>query len=307
MGYRLLIFGLMATLLTSCSLYDERDDCCYQIRLHYHETIDGVDLYKQDIKSMQHLLFDSEGYFIRWIDSPADHSQDVDITGLDNGEYTVITVANATDKTLFEDYDHISTFRLVHNGHYTRTRSESEDYADSDKLYWHKVTFTVDGTSKVIDCPLSNLHCHLHVTANWKGVPKQSGLWTIRLFHVHTEYQAGNVGLEIRERQFPVETNKRGDYRKDADTFNFELEGVLTTFRWTNARLPKLQIWCDDEPATTMMDLAKAFDEWGWYPDRAQVQEYWIDLQIGDDGSVDMRASGEARVNDWIDGGTIGY
>lgn len=307
MKMRLLILGLLATLLTGCSLDDDRDECCYQIRLHYHETIDGEDQFERDIKSMQHLLYDSEGFFIRMIESTADNPQDVDISGLDNGEYTVITVANATEKTLFEDYEHISTFRLVHNARYTRTRSENEDYANSDELYWRKVTFTVDGTSKVIDCPLSNIHCHLHVTANWKGIPKQMGLWTLRLFHVHTEYMAGEVGLVIRERQHPVETNQRGNHRIDADTFNFELEGEFITFRWTNERLPKLQIWCEDESATTMMDLQKAFEEWGWYPDRAQVQDYWINLQIGDDGSVDMRASGEARVNDWIDGGTIGY
>lgn len=309
MRFRLLIFGLLATLLTSCSLDDDRDECCYQVRLHFHETVDGVDMFPEDIKSMRHLLFDSEGRFIDWIGSTQKNSQDVDVSGLNNGSYTVITVANATDKTFFEDYDYISTFRLYHQDQFTRTRDGEKtiEYANTDELYWRKVEFTIDGTPQVIDCPLSNIHCHLHVRAEWKGVPQQSGLWTMRLYNVHTEYQAGETGLVIKDRLFPVETERCGTHRIEADTFNFELDGEFITFRWTNDEQPMLQIWCDEEPVTPLMDLEKAFQEWGWYPDRAQIQEYWIELLIDYDGSVEMRASGKMNVGDWINGGIIGY
>lgn len=310
MNIRLLTFGLLATLLTGCSLEDDRDECRYQVRLHYHETVDGVDQFQQDIKSMRHLLFDSDGRFVQWLGSTQNGSQDVDIGGLGNGTYTVITVANATEKTLFEDYDNINTFRVVHNARYTRSRADDgdeSDYANTDELYWRKVTFTFDGTPQVVDCPLSNIHCHLHVRAEWKGVPKQSGLWTMRLYNVHTEYLAGETGLIINNRSHPVETDRTGTHRIESDTFNFELESEFVTFRWTNDEIPMLQIWCEDEPVTPLMDLKKAFDEWGWYPDRAQIQDYCIELLIGNDGTVDMRASGRANVGDWIDGGIIGY
>lgn len=304
---RLLILGLLATLLTGCSLEDERDECCYQIRLHYHETVDGVDLFQQDIKSMRHLLYDSEGRFVRWIDSPASHPQDVDISDLESGAYTVVTVANATDKTLFENYDQLSTFRLRHDGQYAGTRSEVTNHDNSDELYWHMVSFTIDNQPKVIDCPLANIHCHLHVRAEWKGLPQQNGRWTMRLFGVPTEFLAGEVGLVIRHISHPVMSMARTNHQVGTSNFNFELEAEFITCRWTNSDLPALQIWCDDEPASPLMDLEKAFQEWGWYPDRALIQDYWIELLIGNDGSVDMRAGGRANVSDWIDGGTIGY
>lgn len=301
---RLLILGLLSTLLTGCSLEDERDECCYQIRLHYHETVDGVDLFQQDIKSMRHLLYDSEGRFVRWIDSPASHPQDVDISDLESGAYTVVTVANATDKTLFENYDQLSTFRLIHNARY-QDSAKDDDYGNSDELYWHMTGFTINGSPQVIDCPLSNIHCHLHVRAAWKGVPRQVGQWTMRLYDVYTGYQTGEVGLTVRDRDFPAQVSAMCTQRVGTSVFNFELECEFITFRWTNEVLPTLQIWCDDEPVTKGMDLAKAFQEWGWYPDRAQIQEYWIDLTIHDDGSVDMRQGGSLGIRDWIDGGTI--
>ncbi len=301
----LLTLGLLATLLTSCSLDDDRDECCYQVRLYYHETVDGIDLYEQDVKSIRHLLYDSLGTFIREVFADYRTPQTVDIGDLDNGTYTVISVANATEKTLFEKMEDLSQFELVLNSQSTGTRSGSDIYDNADELYWSKVTFHINNTAQEIDCPLSNIHCHLHVRAEWKGVPKQVGRWTMRLFDVNMGYLAGSAGLTIREREFPTHTGYFADHMVVSSVFNFELECEFITFRWTNERLPILQIWCDDEPVTKMMDLEIAFQEWGWFPDRAQIQDYWIDLVISEDGSVEMRPGGSIGIHDWVDGGSI--
>lgn len=306
MERRLWLTLLLATLLTSCALEDDREECCEQAILYFHETIAGTDRFEQDIHSLRHFVFDDKGNYIQEIMSNPKNIREVSLSGFDYGRYTMITVANSSERTRFEGLDCLRSFMLCLSDA-ARSRQQTDDtaYGNADELYWNRTVFTVDGENKTYYCPLSNLHCHLHVTASWKGVPRQRGLWTMRLYDVSTGYELGSVGLRIDEWEHPRQTGQFGDHRAVCSVFNFELDASFVTCRWSNRHVPTLQIWCGDEPVTRPMDLEKAFAEWGWYPDRTLVQEYWLELLIGDDGSVEMRQGGQANVHDWIDGGTI--
>ena len=299
-----ILLALLLT-LTGCSLEDERDECCYQARLIFHETIAGTDRFEDDIRTMRHFVFDDKGNYMQEVMSDPLNIREVSLTGLDDGPYTMLTIANSTGKTAFGDSVRLETF-MIFLAELAGTRQDTDTrlYGNTDELYWNRVDFTVDGESHVYYCPLSNIHCHLHVRAEWKGVPRQQGEWTMRLYGVSDAYQLGEEGLAIDEWHYPLQNDEYVSHAVTSSIFNFELEAEFITFRWSGDHMPSLQIWCDDEPSTKRMDLEKAFSEWGWNPDLTLVQDYWLDLTIGDDGSVDMRP-GNAKVNDWINGGTI--
>ena len=165
MGYRLLIFGLMATLLTSCSLYDERDECCAQVTLHFQEMVSGRDCFSNDIYSLRHFLYDADGQFIKEVFSDRDDMQNLRLNELQDGNYTIVTLANSSEEhTLIEPAVSLEKMR-------TSLIGENEDgsFQNADQLYWNiQNVLVVRELQQHYKCDLSNIHCHLHVFVKWK-------------------------------------------------------------------------------------------------------------------------------------------
>ena len=301
---RLLTYSLLVLLLTSC-LPDDSDDCCYQVLLRYHETVYGEDRFWSDIRQTRHLLYDARGRLVGEYSADANNRQQVLVLNVEDGRYTMVTVANATDRTIFENTEDLSRLTIRQAAPVTR-QTDDVQYGNGDELFFNRQSFEAGREPVEIDCELSNIHCHLHVKVQWKGLPTQSGRWTMRLYNVHTAYELATDGLTILDSNFPAYTAELASHQTDPSMFNFELEGEFITFRWTDEDIPQLQIFCDEEPVTGRMELEKAFQEWKWHPDLTQIQDYWLELLIDNAGEVDMRSGGKASVVDWQDGGTIG-
>ena len=313
---RLLILGLLATLLTSCSLDDDRDECC-GIRIHFDYFETGEDLFKQEIRFMRHFLFDGYGLFIKELSS--NYDQDIVLMDLEEGDYRLITIANSTDRTWLTDMQEkittLEEFQLRINT-LQQTREDDDEteetdgetdvnYGNADQLCYGNVTFTVgDEISQQLTSVLSNIHCHLHVFVYWKKQLPYGGQYTLKAYNVPSGYQLGDT-YDLADQVFPKETDTLVVHDKSEFPVNFELEFEIISMRYTNEVIPVLQLFHDDEPITRLVQLKRAFDWWGWYPSTTLVQDYWLQMEIDVDGTVRLNRWGRGRVLDWINGGTI--
>lgn len=288
--------------LSSChkDLTDDAEEDSNKVILRY--TIPAVVDFDKSIYNMRWLLYDSQGHYVRELDMQPRHRQTFELADMPDGQYTVINVGNTTDRTFFEHMESLDSLQLWAN-----TRDEGGWYENVDCIYWQMRTFTLsdNGVTRV-DMPLANSHCHLHVHVWWKGLPGRSGLWTMRLYDVSVNYYAGRQGQNIATLDHPLLGEATGEHRITVEPLNFELDGEFVVFRWTDSHVPKLQIWCNDEAASPLIDLGKVFGEWHWSPDRTVAQDYYLDVQINDDGSADVSTWGRGRIADWVDGGVIG-
>ncbi|MBP3786764.1 MAG: FimB/Mfa2 family fimbrial subunit [Prevotella sp.] len=305
MRRRLLILGLLATLLTNCSLHDESDECC-GIRIHFDYFETGQDLFSKEIRSMRHFLF-RDNVFTKELASRYD--RDIVLMDLDDGDYRLITIANSTSKTwLNEMQEHVTTldefWLRVNTLPETRTVSD-ETYGNSDELCYGNVTFSVDEVvDQQITSVLSNIHCHLHVFVYWKKQLPYGGQYTLRAYNVPSAYQLGDT-YNLTDLKYPQMTDTLVVHGKSEYPVNFELEFEMVTLRYTDDNIPVLQLYHDDEPITGQVDLKRAFDWWGWHPGTTLVQNYWLQMEIDEEGTVRLNRWGSGKVLDWINGGTI--
>ena len=259
--------------------------------------------FSASIARMRWLVYDAQGNHSCELQMEPDRVQYFDSSELPDGQYTAVNVANATDRILIASSQHLDDLMLWAN-----TRQPGGWYGNIDCLFWQMRRFTVaKGHLERVAMPLADIHCHLHVHAWWKGLPEQDGQWTMRLYGVNVACHGGRNGLIIGGLEHPELADTLGEHRISVTPLNFELDGEFVVFRWTDANMPKLQIWCDDVPVSPLIDVDQVFAEWQWSPDNTTSQDYWLGIQLNPDGSADVQTWGSARVADWIDGGTIGY
>lgn len=305
MKSRLLILGLLATLLTGCSLDDDRDECCYDAILYFHETVNGVDQFKRDISSLRHFVYDTNDNFYSEVESDSGDLQRLMLNGLPEGEYTVITIANASDEhTQIVEGRTIEELKVLMAG-----KQADDSYANADQLFWNMQKLRiVKNEQRTILCALSNIHCHLHVYVKWRSLPHYVGNFTMRLYDVPADYLAGSYYTMTRNSvyYFPVETKRLVEHSKEVSPYNFELDGELITHRWSDESIPALQIFNGSESVTGLIPLERAFSEWMWYPSRQPIQDYSIKVEIDDQGTAYVNRWTPGEILDWEDGGIIG-
>lgn len=327
----LLITGLLlATLLTGCSLDDDRDDC--SIKQHFRYYISGEDRLTHDVLSMRHFLFDADSIYLREVSDPCHCSDPVlKIDDLNYGTYTLITLGNLTGLTRLSELrpgvTHLTAFQQHLDSQWaTRADGDAADggYANGDDLFYNATTFSVtDDAPDTYICDMSNIHCHLHVLVYWEQPPSYSGRFTVQLTGVPSGYslhpdstrrilqQDDMAELTVptaknRVQLFPVEPLGLVSHVQQVRSYNYELEAHFTTQRYTADCIPVLQVFCNGEAVTGRIDLARAFAYLRWYPDQSVEQDYSVKMRINPDGSVDLNRWMQGRVSDWIDGGSIG-
>lgn len=320
MKIRLLILGLLATLLTGCSLDDDRDECGIKIRFRY--MVDNKDCFTRDVTTMRHFLFDSDSIYVREFISSCDYSEDLLIPDLEKGRYILITLGNMSDKTQLSELIPGQT-KLREFSQGINSMQLGSFHSNGDELFYcsHEITVSANTPTYYL-CDMSNIHCHLSVLATWDYTPSYHNNFTMRLYDVPASYSISpdSMRLVIQEYQavrktkavyedaellFPNEPQSLTDHVVSVLPYNFELEGEFVTQRYTNQYVPILQIFNGEEPITGRINLDRAFTYFGWYPDNTSVQEYAIKLTIHKDGSVDLNRWIRGSVADWVDGGII--
>lgn len=322
--------GLLLLLLSSCSTLDERDECCEEVRLVYRYVRTQNDEYQDFIQSQRHFLFDGRGFFLREVPSDPGVPWRVTLQRLEAGDYTMVTVGNATEgytdlTTLRSGESSLSDLRLAL---YARVPG-GQAFREAEELFWNSRAFHVEpkGRHRYI-CDMVNIHCHLEVKVMWQGLPPAgSSTYTLQLSYltpgntlmVNDAYTLHIAGEVPRERplqstpsfvmhQFPVVVSPPSAVvMREASLRGNELYTSAITLRYLDDRIPVLQLIHDGkELFNKPIDLHPLFMKWGWLPNQADEQIYPIELEILENGIVVVRPWVQTGVLDWADGGSFG-
>lgn len=316
-------------LVTSCTLTDERDVCCEGVTLLYRYVRTTFDEYRIFIKSERHFLFDGEGRFLREVYGSKRNPQRLIIRGLSSGNYTVVTVANAT-----EGYTQLSPLQIgvskLSDFKLSLGKQEADGvFAQAEELFWNSRTFHVErGKSSFHICDMANLHCHLFLKISWEDLPpKGSSLYQIELSHlapgytlsVDDRYSLAVAGVFPKTEghestqafvwhEFPHFTSPDDAVVRVEETLQGqELYPELISFRYRDDAIPTLQIRHEGIPLFNKpIVLGPIFLDWGWMPNKSHEQIYRLDLYIKKDGNVVIKPWFSGSVEDWQDGGTFG-
>lgn len=297
----------------SCSLEDTRDLCCDSGNaMRYSYRPYGAEAFDDYIGTLRHLLFDAGGDFLGEL--PPGENLKYQPLALGQGEYTMVTVANASDITILNHTD------ISHIGELTLSAGASHDpegvyRANTDELYWGVKRFSVSAMGLAMDVSrlsraipvtyMNNIHCHLKIKVEWSNMPEHIGEYEMELDGVPDRYslhpeRSGEAG------GFTVPPGIRtGTHRIRVPLRSRELDGEFVTLRYSNDCIPVFRLFFDSEKVSPDIDLARAFDTWGWRPSDTHVQNYEILIQMNSDGSADIFPNIEASVADWVNGGSF--
>lgn len=313
--YALFAGLLVAMTAVGCRpFFDEMCECS-GTTLVYRYIRAEEDEYSTEVQQMRHFLFNSQGFFMKELLQNEVTPQELRISGLAPGTYTVVTVGNSTpDGTMLSTLEvgksHMSDFILK-----LKSRYNEQAYSGAEQLFWNTKSFEVKATEKRhYICDLANIHCHLMYVVTWQSAPPESGKYRIELTGLTEQYSLdpaqSDLSIEVNQRkgvvhQFPLHAEETTALYQDVSLFNHTLEGEVISLRYRNDRIPTFQVMYGDKTITKKLDLSRAFKAFGWIPDRRAEQIYRIQLRINDDGSVSVRPWVEGSVEDWQPGGVI--
>lgn len=303
-GYRrlpllpLLALSLLAACQKELTYYDYGE--VKEVKLSY--TTPATQSYFQDIDSLRWLLFDADGRYLRDLQMTNRQRQYFDRSDLPDGDYTVVCVANATARSII-DNSRLTLDNLLLRAN---TRQDEGWYSNIDQLYWQMARFTLSPGAGAVELPLADIHCHLHVRLWWQSVPDTDGDYTLRLYEVPVACRGGRTGQVLGGVPHPELAEEYGEHRIEVEPYNFIISGEFITMRWTDDHMPLLQLWCGNQAVSPLIDLYDVFSEWHWSPDRTVAQDYWLNIEVLTDGSVNVSVGGNSRITDWQNGGTIG-
>lgn len=316
---------VMIGCLTACTLDDERDICCYNVELDYRYCRDGaeqdLDVY---VSTFRHFLFDAEGILQEVFDVSGDDCERQRLV-LPSGNYTMVSFANQKPGQSAYSPFTVGTTTLEEMRIYKDYPQEDGFHADCEPLFYAYRPFTVkrSGASHYI-ADVTHAHNELTIIVKWKnGNIPASESYRMELTGVPAEYSFDpgdfvTIGASSENSEMngsPVSTANRlvyampqhaGRMANHAVQARFKpngsLEGVFTTYRYTNATIPLFRLYGDNGPLMKQIDLATFFYRMGWELDRNLEQVFSITLTI--DG--DRVYASPTYVNDWEDGGVIG-
>lgn len=323
--FYILVF-MLSSVLIGCETVDERELCCEEVVLIYRyvPTVSSGDRYRDNIRTMRHFLYDASGRYLREVPSHPRSPQRMVLRNLPFGDYTMLTVANASSKTLLElEVKSLSEARL-----FTANRSLSLQ-SDTDDLFYNYRHFRSEDRKREYYCDLSNVHCHLHVMVGWEGKPPyHDSDYRLEARRINSSYTLTpdpdmlclNISQSRSGSQLPRESSYRDvvhhfpfgreDWVEHADGslyYNQRAFFEIVSLRYTDIDIPTIQLFHGDEALTDPLDLTKSFRAWLWYPDDHPEQIYRIKLIIKENGDVLIYPwSGMTDVLDWEDGGSFG-
>ncbi len=315
---------IVLSLLLACNIDDDRDICCEGICIDFRYSKGGGDVFPQFISSMRHFVFDESGVLLHVIEGDETNLQRLSFASLPVGSYSLITLANLGEATDLGNpltgVTRKSEFLLKLNA------PRADGYmANGDKLYWGVLDFVSEHNKQhCYLCDMSNIFCRLTVTVRWRDTqPVGDTPFTLQLREVPGQYALDNdhsyailvsgensstVSTDTRVvHRFPLvneEASTLLDHRVEAPRLAGRVRARFITLRYTDDRIPLLRVYRDNAPVMKEIDLSKVFRSWKWEVSNNIEQDYEIEIEILDDGTV-IVSSGDAQVLDWIDGGSI--
>lgn len=289
---------------TSCSVDDERDLCCDPVEglyMDYKYLYNGSDIFPQYIAGLDHFLFDSEGNFIEKV--PPGRNLQLQELHLAPGEYTMVTVGNAGEPVSMEGHEvgGLEAFRLRVIPQADRDVLGQREFR-AGELYGGFCRFTVTGAAlQRFLTEMSNIHCQLDLRVEWEYVAPV-GDFTFRLENVPSHYNMDYARMWTAVGyNFPLDHGLRDSYETVSAQSHQTVETTFVTLRYSNECVPVLTvIGPDGEAITPRLDLERAFQTWGWVPDRDPVQHYRIIIEIKRNGTVVLRPWLDTEVLDWV-------
>ncbi|MBD5234206.1 MAG: FimB/Mfa2 family fimbrial subunit [Bacteroidales bacterium] len=315
-GLRLMAIAIALCLVCSCSLEDDRDQCCTPCNvMHYTYRPFGSDDFKNHISSLRHFLFDDAGAFIEEI-APGSDLQ-YQYLPLTEGDYTIVTLGNTSEASHPNHYAGAPLEEFTLN-HTLKFEDNTGISANTDELFWGVKNFHVEsdgllspatGSSRTAEerntlvTPMNNIHCHLTVRVEWANLPQYIGDYEMELDGIATRYSLHPGNASDVGRFIVPKGEMPSVHRIRVPMHGRELLGEFITLRYSDELIPVFRLLYGSEQITPDIDLARAFRIWGWRPSETHIQEYSIMIRIFSNGSVDIYPSIDASVDDWIDGG----
>lgn len=315
---------LLLLLVSSCDVDGDSDICCDDVVLTYRYVRQERDEYKQFVRTMRHFLFDERGRFIREVAFNAKTPQQLRLLKLPVGNYTIVTVGNATEGT--SSLSALSSQSSLHDFKLSVIKQfDAGSLGKGDELFWSTRTFVSERNKRHrYICDLSNIHCHLFVKISWKKKPPYTGnKYMMQLEGVTTRNTldptrthitkiissnsvSGSESTDKRVVQtFPGLDGAFGTYRIAEQLYGVRLYGEFVSLRYTNKHIPTFRLYYGDKAVTKPIDLSRAFAAWNWRPDEQPEQIYRIEMEILDDETVVVNQWAQTSVKDWEDGGTV--
>lgn len=241
------------------------------------------------------------------LNSYKDNLSYVSLDSLPAGKYTLIGLANRDKNFSLHEKPEmgLKKFSLTVN----KWIQGLQTFGSVPPIYWSLSDFEIrDGESNLFKASMSNIHCSLRVKIEWETIPPFSDGYYFTLTGV-----GHSVAMDDKDAQqhdgftFPVVEYATGTAYVNVNLRQMTLEDRIVSLRYANNNIPIFRLWHNDTPITPPIDLGRAFKQWKWFPDKAAIQDYGIRMLIRSNGKIEVHQEMGANVNDWIDGGTIGF
>ena len=324
--FRLLFIALVSLplMLTACNLDDDGDVCCEGVRIDFRYSKGGGDLFPEFIGSMRHFIFDENGVLINITEGDKTNLQRLSPSFLPAGSYSLVTLGNLGEATDLGEPQIGITRKKDFLLRLSALRPDGY-MANGDRLYWGVLDFVSEPKKRHrYLCDMSNIFCRLTVTVRWRDTqPVGSEPFTLQLRGVPRQYaldnslaynilvagdNAGTASTATRVvHSFPsVNEDKASllNHRVEAPRLAGRVRTRFITLRYTDDRIPLFRVYRNNVPVMKEIDLSKVFKLWKWKVNDNIEQDYEIEIEIRDDGSVVVSTAG-VNVLDWIDGGYV--
>lgn len=293
--------------LTGCNIYDLDDLCCTEsdvmmFKLEY----DGRDYFSEEIHSMRYLIFGKDGKFVCQLHAADERLNRVKLDSLDYGQYTMLAVANLDDYGWFvgEAGKGLKALCFYADDFFHETTALNS----GDPIFWGIGSFErIAGKTNNYVTYLSNIHAVLRIRVDWEGVPGSSSDFYMQLEGVNDGYSlCPSRTTAIGSQLFPEFVGKERSTVVKVPLRQMALDASILTLRYADSSLPTLHLWQDGAEVIRPISLEQVFRSWGWFADKALIQNYGIRLLIKMDGSVVISPYVSVGISDWVDGGTFG-
>ncbi|MDD2438256.1 MAG: FimB/Mfa2 family fimbrial subunit [Massilibacteroides sp.] len=309
----------LAAVIPSCEMPDERDVCCYNVRIDYRYYSGGEDVFKDHIHSVRHFLFDADSVLQEVTDVEGDEITYVERV-LPAGKYTMLSFANIGTSSQLDSF-RIGVTRREDLSLSMNNPDANGYQQNSERLFFALRDFEVK-PSGIVHYLADFTHAHNILTVRVKmknGSFGDSDLYYMELTNVPGSYRffsddkvvrevVTRAGEEVESSEdyvvyaIPELGNRRVAHRAKVYYKPGALEGSFITYRYRNNAVPLFCLYSDEGPMMKEIDLSKFFATMGWELTLNITQEFDITITI--DG--ERVYVSPTMINDWEDGGVIG-
>ena len=315
----LLLLLYLPLLLTACDVDGDLPECKWNVSIDYTYTPYAQRLPPGDyMTSFSYYVFDEQGVLADTGRGGGRNDEGGESTGggiacnpgqirfkLPPGKYTVVAWANINGNTATP---------VVQPG--TSTLAElalqrREATAAPDPLYYGAIPIEVTEGVRRFEASLTDafarLTLHIHWTDGAQPPPEELRNLSIRL----TQAPVTLGFTPGRERQayrndvacfLPATVPPTGDYRQAVSCTGSSIDASLLLYRLAADDHPVFCLYAGDTPLMKLIDLHRYFEETDTDLAGDCIQEYGLDIEIGD-GTVTVTS---INMGGWEEGGEIG-